>query len=166
MEGMHVDMDEGMVAQIFSGLGGPGDPPADEAPAAQTERLQRGYEAFMADQRNRSSPDGAVAFLRQLWTHGLLPQSSSEYLLDLMYGQTHPSRLRTGLPPKARLADKCGTAVSVNGLTAAYNDIGIITLPNGHTVLVAAFLTGSNASEVQRDQLFTDLARALVTTLH
>jgi beta-lactamase class A len=47
-------------------------------------------------------------------------------------------------------------------MTAAYNDIGILTWPDGHRVLIAAFLTGSNASQTERDAIFAELARMVV----
>jgi beta-lactamase class A len=83
-----------------------------------------------------------------------------------MYGQTIPNRLRAGLPDDVRLADKCGTSYSLDGETAAYNDIGILTAPDGHTVIVAAFLTASQASKAEQDVLFADLARSVAETLH
>ncbi|MBB6242445.1 beta-lactamase class A [Rhodanobacter sp. MP1X3] len=76
-----------------------------------------------------------------------------------MYGQTKPVRLRAGLPAGVRFADKCGTSYSLDGETAAYNDIGIITWPNGHTVIVAAFLTGSKADKNTRDALFAEIGK-------
>jgi beta-lactamase class A len=60
------------------------------------------------------------------------------------------------------LADKTGSSGTRNGITAACNDIEILTWPGGHRVLVAAFLTGSNASQTERDAIFAELARMVV----
>lgn len=65
-----------------------------------------------------------------------------------------------------RLADKSGTAPEIDGLSAAYNDIGIMTWPDGHAVIVAAFLSGSNASAKQRDAMFAELARDVAKATH
>jgi beta-lactamase class A len=62
-------------------------------------------------------------------------------------------------PLACALPDKCGTSYSLDGETAAYNDIGIITWPNGHTVIVAAFLTGSKADKNTRDALFAEIGK-------
>ncbi|GAB2576230.1 serine hydrolase [Dyella jejuensis] len=83
-----------------------------------------------------------------------------------MYAQLTPARLRTGLPASVRLADKCGTSPTIHGLTAAYNDIGILNWPDGHVVIVAAFLTASPATEKQRQALYTELARDVSDALH
>jgi beta-lactamase class A len=74
-----------------------------------------------------------------------------------MYAQTTPNRLRAGLPAGVRFADKCGTSAALDGQTAAYNDIGIITWPNGHTVIVAAFLTGSTSDKKTLDAFFAEI---------
>lgn len=47
-------------------------------------------------------------------------------------------------------------------MTAAFNDIGILTWPDGHTVIVAAFLTGSHAPETRMSALFKTLAGDVV----
>jgi beta-lactamase class A len=72
--------------------------------------------------------------------------------------------MRQGLPRGVQLADKCGTSYTLAGLTAAYNDIGILTWPDGHRVIVVAFLMASPASKTERDALFADLARTVATT--
>ena len=80
-----------------------------------------------------------------------------------MYAQTKPMRLRSGLPEGARLADKCGTSVSMRGVTAAFNDIGIMTLADGRSVIIAAFLTAGTGSREERTTLFADLARQVAS---
>ncbi len=163
--GMRVDMGEAGVGRVFEQLAPGQQPPTDETAQAQELRLQRGYRAYHADPRNRSTPDAAADFLRQLQQGDLLSPSSTRALLALLQAQTRPSRLRLGLPQDVRLADKCGTSYTLDGHTAAYNDIGILTWPDGHSVIVTAFLTDSSASKAERDALFVDLARTVTSTL-
>lgn len=159
IEGMRVDMDEAGVAQVFNGLKPGEKAPHGESPQAQAQRYKRGYDAFLADPRNRSTPEAAVAFLRKLSNNALLSSASTQYLLRLMEAQTIPNRLRAGVPQGIRLADKTGTSGSFEGRTAAYNDIGLLTWPDGRTVIVAAFLSDSPASDEERGRLFADLAK-------
>lgn len=166
IEGMRVDLGERGFRPVFEDLQPGQSPPARETDAQQLARLRRGYHAYLADPRNRSTPDAAADFLHKLWNKELLSPASTAYLLDLMYAQTTPSRLRLGLPPGVRLADKCGTSYTLENTTAAYNDIGILSWPDGHAVIVAAFLTGSTAPKDQRDALFADLAHTVAVTLH
>jgi beta-lactamase class A len=166
IEGMRVDTGERGFRPLFEDLKPGRQPPADETDAQQLARLRRGYRAYLADPRNRSTPDAAADFLRKLWDGQLLAPAPTRRLLDLMYAQTTPSRLRQGLPPGVRLADKCGTSYTLEKTTAAYNDIGILSWPDGRAVAVAAFLTASTASRGERDALFADLARAVAAALH
>ena len=59
IEGMRIDIGEGEVAHVFSGLGARNEAPAGETAAAKQERLERGYHAFLADPRNSSTPPAA-----------------------------------------------------------------------------------------------------------
>lgn len=158
IEGMRIDMDEAGISQIFDGPA----PTATETPKQESERYQTGYQAFLKDPRNRSTPDAAVTFLHKLWSSELISAASTQYLIHLMSEQTVPRRLRAGLPAGVRLADKCGTSYTLGEVTAAYNDIGVLSWPDGHAVIVAAFLTASHASKVERDALFAELAREIV----
>jgi beta-lactamase class A len=164
--GMSVDRDEAGMGRLFEDLGPNDSLPANETDAEQDQRYKRGYARFMADPGNRSTPNAASTFLQKLWRSELLSPASSKYLLDLMYAQTLTHRLRGGLPPGVRLADKSGTSGEIDGLSAAYNDIGIMVWPDGHAVIVAAFMSGSNAPPKQRDAMFAQLARDVGTATH
>lgn len=163
--GMQVGTGEGAIAGIFENLHGAAAPPAGETAAQTAEREEAGYRAFMAAPPNHTTPDAAALFLKKLWGNELLSHGSTQYLLGLMYAQV-VNRMRDGLPPGTRMADKTGTSGTVNGFTAAYNDMGLITWPDGQAVIVAGYLTGSHASKVERDALFAELARETVAALH
>lgn len=164
--GIRVDTGEAGVGRVFEQLAAGQQPPANETAKQQEQRLQRGYRAYLADPRNRSTPDAAADFLRKLQHGDLLSPASTHALLALMQAQTQPDRMRRGLPQGVQLADKCGTSYTMGGLTATYNDIGILTWPDGHSVIVAAFLMASPASKTERDALFADLARTVADGLH
>lgn len=164
IDGMRVDVDEAGIAQVFHGLRPGEQPPAHESDAAADQRYQSGYQAFLADPRNRSTPDAAIAFLGKLVHGELLSPVSTQRLLGLMEAQTIPNRLRAGLPAGLYFADKTGTSGALGKRTAAFNDIGIIRWPDGHTVLVAAFLMDSSATDQQRAALFADIARSVVSS--
>jgi beta-lactamase class A len=166
IEGMRVDLDEAGVGRIFEDLGPGQEIPANESAQASLERHRRGFKAFLTAPYNRSTPDAAVVFLRKLHRNELLTPASTQHLLGLMAAQTIPNRLRAGVPQGVRLADKTGTSYSLEGRTAAFNDIGILSGPDGHTVIVAAFLTDSTASAAERDVLFADIARAAAASFH
>lgn len=166
IDGMRVDLGEKGFNPIFANLAPNQQAPVGETAAQELTRLRRGYDAYLTDPRNRSTPDAAASFLRKLWKKELLSAASTQYLIDLMYAQTAPNRLRAGLPTGVRLADKCGTSYTLEGRTAAFNDIGILVWPDGHAVIIAAFLTASTASKDERQAIFADLTRDVTAALH
>jgi beta-lactamase class A len=48
----------------------------------------------------------------------------------------------------------------VDGVTAATNDVGVVTLPDGQRVAVAVFVSGSPADEATRERAIADVALA------
>lgn len=167
--GIRVDRSEEEIAEQFQQRSSPraAGVPVTAAPRAtrQGRPTRRGYAAYLQDPRDRATPDAAVLFLRKLWRGELLSPASTRHLLALLYAQTVPDRLRAGIPAGVRLADKCGTSYTVDGRTAAFNDMGILTWPDGHTVIVAAFLTDSPAPDTRRNALFRALARTVAADL-
>lgn len=163
--GMRVDTDERGLARRFEHLA-PGQAiPPDETTAQQARRERLGYAAFLASQDNTSTLDAAIAFLQALHDGRLLSPHSTDKLLALMTHQTLPNRLRAGLPSGFRYAYKTGTAGGVDGRTGAWNDIGIVTAPNGRVALVAAFLTDTRLDTDARNRLHAELGRAVAASL-
>ncbi len=56
------------------------------------------------------------------------------------------------MPRGTRVAHKTGTSGTANGIAAATNDIGLVTLPDGGTLAVAVF--GSDSPAPDPDNLF------------
>jgi len=112
--------------------------------------------------QNWASPDGAVALLRALHESRGISEANRTLLLKFMTGSpTGPKRLKGLLPAGAEVAHKTGTSGSREGVTAATNDIGIITLPNGKHLAVAVFVADSPADEKTREEVIAKIARAL-----
>lgn len=165
IRGMRVDRGEDEIAQEFQVSAEQKTEESKQSPAARDARLRRGYEAYLEDPRDRATPDAAVEFLEKLWQGKLLSPDSTRLMLGLLYGQTIPDRLRAGVPAGVRFADKCGTSYSVDGMTAAFNDIGILTWPDGHTVILAVFLRASHAPDERMRSLFKGIARSITADL-
>ncbi len=168
IEGIRVDRDERTLAHDIDGLAPSSDaPPPDETADAALARKRKGYAAYLADPRDRSTPDAAVAFLRKLRNGELLARDSTALMIEMMtHSPTVPNRLKGGVPAGASLAHKSGTSDTFEGVTAAHNDIGIVGWPDGRAVIVAAFLTASPAAPEERDAIFATLAREVARDLH
>jgi beta-lactamase class A len=89
--------------------------------------------------------------------HGgtLLTPRSTAFLFDVMARcVTGPRRIRGELPPGTPVAHKTGTLAGVS------DDVGVVTLPNGHHLAVALFAVGMR-SEAERDRVIAQAARLL-----
>gem|GEM_PF-3234622 len=79
--------------------------------------------------RNWATPKGAIALLKLLYEGKVLSAQSRELLTKLMIETpTGPRRIKGLLPRGTIVAHKTGTSSTVNGITAATNGIGIISL--------------------------------------
>ena len=112
--------------------------------------------------RNFATPGSAVALLRALYEHRGLSESSQALVLKFMTESTPgPRRLKGLLPAGTNVAHKTGTSGTENGITAATNDIGIITLPNGKHLVIAVFVSDSLADEAMREGTIAKIAKAV-----
>ena len=124
---------------------------------------QAAMRTYMADPRDSSTPRGMLGLLRHLDEGDLMTPASTRRLLTLMIATTlGADRLKAGLPKGASFAHTTGTSGAAAGLNAAFNDVGIFTLADKRSYAIAAFLTGSTATDAQRAALFADLARTAV----
>jgi beta-lactamase class A len=115
---------------------------------------------------NWTTPAGALEVLRALHEgRGLSPRSRALLLRFTTETATGPKRLKGLLPAGTVLAHKTGTSGSRGGVTAATNDIGIITLPGGQQHLaVAVLLTNSRLDEAGREAIIARVARLAYDT--
>ena len=115
-----------------------------------------------AQYRNWASPEAAVALLRALHERRGMSESAQALLLKFMTeSKPGQKRLKGLLPAGTQVAHKTGTSGTDKGLTAATNDIGIITLPNGKRVAIAVFVSDSPADEATREGVIAKIASAV-----
>lgn len=111
--------------------------------------------------RNYATPDAAVALLRVLHEGQGLSASSQALLLQLMTETpTGSQRIKGLLPEGTVVAHKTGSSRTVDGVTAATNDVGLVTLPNGNHLAVAVFVSDSRADDATREAVIARVARA------
>lgn len=123
---------------------------------------RRAMAAYMADPRDSATPRGMASFLAMLDAGELISTASTYRLLALMgRGARGAERLKAGLPKAAHFAHKTGTSGTDQGLTPAFNDVGIVALPDRRRYAMAAFLTGSTAGAAANAALLAELGRTL-----
>jgi beta-lactamase class A len=103
------------------------------------------------DRRDSSTPVAMVDLLRRLYKAELIKPESRNFLLDLMAQcQTGKNRMKA-LLPGVPIEHKTGT---LDGLA---DDVGFITMPDGHRVAVAIFTRGGS----NRPQTIAETARVI-----
>lgn len=124
--------------------------------AIKSEDRAAAAKRFDTDPRDTSTPDGMADLLVRIYRKDLLKQQSSELLLDIMLRcRTGDARLKGLLPQGTEVAHKTGT---IGGST---NDVGIIKLPDGTHVAIAAFVKSSEKEIPARERAIAEIARAI-----
>jgi beta-lactamase class A len=91
-----------------------------------------------------------------------LSESSQALLLKFMIeSKPGAKRLKGLLPNGTIVAHKTGTSGTEKGVTAATNDIGIVTLPSGKHLAIAVFVSDSPADEATREGVIARIAKAV-----
>jgi beta-lactamase class A len=104
------------------------------------------------DTRDSSTPKAMVDLLRRIYKGDLISPSSRNYLLGIMAKcHTGKNRMKWLLPAGTPVEHKTGT---LNGLA---DDVGFITMPDGHRIAVAIFARGGS----NRPQAIAEAARAI-----
>jgi beta-lactamase class A len=112
--------------------------------------------------RNWATPEGATALLRALYEKRGISDQNQKLLLKFMTESVPGAkRLKGMLPAGTAVAHKTGTSgTNSEGVTAATNDIGIITLPNGKHLAISVFVSDSPADEATREAVIAGIAKA------
>jgi len=111
--------------------------------------------------RNWATPEGMTRLLRMLHEARGLSAPSREILLRFLTETSiGPRRTRGLLPTGTRVAHKTGSSGTVNRLTRATNDAGIVTLPDGRHMAIAVFISDSASDEVTREAVIAKISRA------
>lgn len=91
----------------------------------------------------------------------LRPASTAMLRKWMLETPTGPARLKGLLPAGTPVMHKTGTSsTNEKGLSAATNDAGVITLPDGRHVAVTVFVSDSTAGQKEREQTIAQAARA------
>lgn len=118
-------------------------------------------EAIPGDPRDTTTPWSMLGNLREVLLGDALSSASRARLLAWGVGnRTGDARLRAGVPPDWRVADKTGT-----GERGSTNDIGVLWPLERAPILVTVYLTQTSAPARARDAAVADVARAIVRNM-
>lgn len=127
---------------------------------ATTEMVQVTFDTIQY--RNHSTPEAMTHLLKIFYTEKKLSESSTALLLKYMI-ESAPgaNRIKGLLPDGTVVAHKTGTSGTINGLTRATNDAGIITLPDGNHMAITVFVSDTYANLKDRELTIAEIARAV-----
>ena len=121
------------------------------------------FERYIANPMDGATPLGIVDALTRLKRGELLSPSSTQRLLGIMsHTKTGPQRLKGGLQPGWSLSHKTGTGQVLGGVQAGYNDIGVITGPDGHAYAMAVMIRRSSSPLQERMAAMQKTVRAVI----
>jgi len=121
------------------------------------------FERYVSDPVDGATPIGTVEALARLKKGELLSRASTDRLLSIMSNtRTGPRRLKGGLAPGWKLAHKTGTGQVLGPVQSGYNDIGIITGPDGRSYSVAVLIRKTAAPIPTRMALMQNVTRAVI----
>jgi beta-lactamase class A len=130
-------------------------------------RLDR-YEPEMdrvgpGDSRDTTTPIAMLRNVQKLVLGSVLSSTSrTQFTAWLLACKTGGNRLRAGLPPDWREADKTGTGPAINN---AVNDVAVLWPPHRAPILVAAYYADSHESDAQRDAVLASIGRLVVSSV-
>lgn len=126
-------------------------------------RRREAFERYIDDPVDGVTPDAATNGLARLQRGELLSRASTARLLSILSQvRTGPQRLRGGLAPGWSIGHKTGSGQILNGVQAGYNDIGILTSPEGRHYAVAVLIGRTSAPNQTRMRLMQNVTRAVV----
>ena len=127
------------------------------------DRRRELFNQYVADPVDGATPEGLVAGLARLRRGELLSPRSTERLLSIMSRtRTGPQRLTGGLAEGWRIAHKTGTGQVLGSTQTGYNDIGIITSPDGRHYALAVMIGRTATPLSTRMALMQNVTRAAI----
>jgi beta-lactamase class A len=116
---------------------------------------------------NWATPAEMTSLLQQFHLGKGLSTNSRVLLMNLMTDtQTGLKRLKGNLPAGTIVAHKTGTSQTYDGITAATNDVGIITIPNKKHLAIAIFVSDAKADQATREAVIAQITRKLYDYWH
>ena len=123
----------------------------------------KAFNRYIANPYDGAAPSAIVNALARLKRGELLSRASTDHLLDVMsQTKTGPQRLKGGLANGWSLNHKTGTGQELGPEEAGYNDVGILTAPDGKSYAVAVMIKRTATPLPVRMTLMSNVTRAVI----
>lgn len=124
---------------------------------------QAAFNSYVANPIDGAAAGSIANALTKLKRGELLSPASTAWLIQTMEGsRTGRARLRASTPAGWKLAHKTGTGQDLGGRTAGFNDVGILTAPDGRSYAVAVMIGDTSRPIRERQELMQDIVARVV----
>lgn len=131
--------------------------------ALPAEQRKHAFDSYVANPYDGAAPRAIVDALARLKRGELLSPVSTHYLLTIMSEtNTGPNRLKGGLATGWVLYHKTGTGQVLGNAQAGYNDVGILTAPDGMSYAVAVMIKLTSSPLSVRMMLMNNVVKAVI----
>jgi len=121
------------------------------------------FEAYVKDPPDGAAAAGISVALARLKRGELLSASSTDWLIRTMEGaRTGRARVHGAVPPGWIYGHKTGTGQDLGVRTAGFNDVGILTAPDGKSYALAIMIGDTRRPIRERQMLMQQVAQAIV----
>ncbi len=125
------------------------------SPAARAAALDR----YVADPPDGAAPLAIADALARAARGELLSETSTRILLDTMgASRTGHARLRAAVPAGWQIAHKTGTGQDLGRRNAGFNDVGLLTAPDGRRYALAVMIGDTVRPIRERQMLIQNVA--------
>ena len=126
------------------------------------EAREAALDAYVANPPDGAEPIAIADALARLARGEILSETSTRVLLTTM-GQsvTGRARLRAALPAGWQIAHKTGTGQDLGGRNAGFNDVGLLTAPDGRRYALAVMIGDTTRPIRERQELIQSVAAAV-----
>jgi beta-lactamase class A len=110
---------------------------------------------------NWITPEAATKLLKLFYNKKILSPATHDFLWKVMVSTTTGAdRIKGQLPAGTAVAHKTGSSgTNSEGITAAANDIGIVTLPDGRHFAISVFVTQSKENDKENSAIIAGIAK-------
>lgn len=124
------------------------------------------FQTYVANPIDGAAPSAITAALAKLKRGALLSPASTALLISVMTNaKTGKYRMRGAVPPGWSFGHKTGTGQDLLGRTAGYNDVGLLTAPDGKSYAIAIMI-GDTRRPIQDRQMLMQSAVTAVVASH
>ena len=124
------------------------------------EQMHQGFEFMYL---NTTTANSANQLLKDFRDKKIVSKTSTDFLMTTMLEtSTGKNKIVAQLPESVPVAHKTGSSgKNEKGLTAAENDIGIVTLPGGKSYALSIFVSDSMESAETNTKMIADISKVV-----